>query len=616
MARAFHRPDLSDLVALAAALGLGGAVFGWAIGVGLPPEPGIRSIEHAPPRFVEAVLPPPEVASGPLGALVPASEAGGVPSAPAISAPETQDSAPTAPRQIPGHRAPEAASAFTPDPGRASFAIAREALDRGALPTADGVRVEDFVNALDYDYLKPERAALAADLEVAPHPRRADRQILRIGLQAAEAPVDQPAHLVFLVHAPDASAAERERVDGLLARAEASLDVEDTAALIDDPSLSLAQGLERAWGTAEAMWAPGIENRVVLIAGGAPRIDGGALDAICARLRDRAAMGITLTAVSLDGAPDLERLAAAGQGSAYRADSEAEVQQIFDRRLPGWGRTVARDVAVRVAFDPEVVETWRLIGYDDRALSGSAFAADWLDGAELGAGQQVTALYEVSLREGAAARSLAEIRIRARRPGVRTPHREWTLASPGAAARVASRDLKMALGAATFAELLRGSPWTAGWTWGRLIQFIDDARRPDRPGDLELLSLVRRARQIAEGRRPSTAARPGGDSQVIAGEPRFGAERALQVAVRRYSGQIRHCYERRLKEDPHLAGALQVGFRVGEGGQVAAVWFEQDTVGDASLAGCVEKKIERWRLPAEAAGVEVVVPFDLSPDRR
>ena len=57
--------------------------------------------------------------------------------------------------------------------------------------------------------------------------------------------------------------------------------------------------------------------------------------------------------------------------------------------------TVAKDVKLQVEFNPAVIKGYRLIGYENRVMSAADFADDTKDGGEIGAGHQVTALFEI-----------------------------------------------------------------------------------------------------------------------------------------------------------------------------------------------------------------------------
>src|ERR1700754_1213445 len=57
--------------------------------------------------------------------------------------------------------------------------------------------------------------------------------------------------------------------------------------------------------------------------------------------------------------------------------------------------TIAKDVKVQVEFNPAYVSQYRLIGYENRALAEQDFDNDKVDAGDIGAGHQVTAIYEV-----------------------------------------------------------------------------------------------------------------------------------------------------------------------------------------------------------------------------
>ena len=62
---------------------------------------------------------------------------------------------------------------------------------------------------------------------------------------------------------------------------------------------------------------------------------------------------------------------------------------------------VAEQAKIQVVFDPDVVSAYRLIGYENRTLDDGQFVDDTVDAGELGAGHQVSALYELQLADGA-----------------------------------------------------------------------------------------------------------------------------------------------------------------------------------------------------------------------
>jgi len=96
----------------------------------------------------------------------------------------------------------------------------------------------------------------------------------------------------------------------------------------------------------------------------------------------------------------------------------AEARRLFTEDLVGTLQTVALDAKVQVAFDPAVVTSYRLIGYENRAIPDGAFRDPGVDAGAIGAGHSVTALYDLTLREGFSRNDvLGTVRLRWTEPG-------------------------------------------------------------------------------------------------------------------------------------------------------------------------------------------------------
>jgi Ca-activated chloride channel family protein len=84
-----------------------------------------------------------------------------------------------------------------------------------------------------------------------------------------------------------------------------------------------------------------------------------------------------------------------GDGNYYYVDNEKESYRIFVQNLQSTLFTIAKDLKIQVEFNPNVVERYRLIGYETRVMEDSGFSDDSKDGGEIGAGHSVTAFYEI-----------------------------------------------------------------------------------------------------------------------------------------------------------------------------------------------------------------------------
>jgi hypothetical protein len=92
---------------------------------------------------------------------------------------------------------------------------------------------------------------------------------------------------------------------------------------------------------------------------------------------------------------NMSALAQAGNGNYAFIDGDEEAARALVREREGTLVTVAREMKIQVEFNPARVQSYRLLGYQSRALAARAFNDDREDGGELGAGQSVTALYEL-----------------------------------------------------------------------------------------------------------------------------------------------------------------------------------------------------------------------------
>jgi hypothetical protein len=73
----------------------------------------------------------------------------------------------------------------------------------------------------------------------------------------------------------------------------------------------------------------------------------------------------------------------------------SEGRKVLIEEMSGTLVTIAKDVKVQIEFNPAEVESYRLIGYENRRLAAEDFNDDKKDAGEIGAGHTVTALYEL-----------------------------------------------------------------------------------------------------------------------------------------------------------------------------------------------------------------------------
>ncbi len=441
-------------------------------------------------------------------------------------------------------------STFALDVDNASYTLTRAYLERGELPPAAAVRVEECVNFFAQDYPAPDGGDFRIAVDGAPSPFGEGYELLRIGLRARDVlpAARRPAALTFVIDVSGSMRREGrlELVKSALRVLFDELDADDTVGIVTyathaevalpptpvsrrsriegviarlEPrnSTNVNEGLEYGYRMARESFRTGAVNRIVLCSDGVANEAITVAEGILDDVRREADAGIHLTAigVGMGNYNDvlLEQLADRGDGNYFYVDDLDEARRVFRRNLTGTLQTVARDAKVQVEFDPDVVLRWRLLGYENRDVADRDFRNDAVDAGEIGAGHQVTALYEIkwtpvgarrsAQRRGAGA-ALGVVRLRYREP--ESEGRQAGLARE-LSRRITPRDLSRSFGAADprlrldaavaeFAEILRGSPWARGGDLDRVARLAAEVA-DELPRDDAVAEFARLARTAA-----------------------------------------------------------------------------------------------------------------------
>lgn len=429
-------------------------------------------------------------------------------------------------------------STFALDVDTASYSVARRYVMDGNIPPADAIRVEEFVNYFDAGYPTPDNIAFAIYADGAPSPFHTDGSyILRIGIQGYDIAEEQrkPASLTFVIDISGSMEMEnrlglvKQSLQLLVERLRPTDTVaivvygseartvlyptsgEDKQRILDaiwslhtEGATNAEAGLRMGYQLAYQAFRPGAINRVILCSDGVANVGATGPDAILESIRGYADQGITLTSVGfgMGNFNDvlMEQLADNGDGNYAYIDDIDEARRLFVEDLTSTLQVIALDAKVQVDFNPEVVNRYRLIGYENRAVADQDFRNNAVDAGEIGAGHHVTALYALVLNPGAQGR-IATVQLRWQDPQslnvteINGNFNTWDLTPTFEAA---DPHYQVAVVVSQYAELLRFSPWAAGTSIGQILQHAVRLAGilPTDSDVSELVTLVSRASQI------------------------------------------------------------------------------------------------------------------------
>lgn len=391
-------------------------------------------------------------------------------------------------------------STFSLDVDTGSYNIAKRYLQDGLMPPPEAVRVEEFVNSFDQGYENPPDVAFAIYADGAPSPFHNDSTyFLRIGVQGYDVPeAERPsANLVFVIDVSGSMAQENRLglvkeslallVDRLRADDKVAIVVYGNSArtvlyptagserqailnaintLETEGSTNLEAGLLMGYDVANQSYIPGGINRVILASDGVANVGDTGPNSLAAKIRGYADAGIHLTTigVGLGNYNDvmMEQLADQGDGAYAYVDNLNEARQVFVDDIMGTLQTIGLDAKIQVEFDPQVVQQYRLVGYENRAVADQDFRNNEVDAAEFGAGHTAVAIYAVQLTPGAQGR-VATVYLRWQDPQTRAVQEingVFNTDNLAPSFDAAPLHYQLAVTVSQWAELLRHSYWT------------------------------------------------------------------------------------------------------------------------------------------------------------
>mgnify|MGYP002142387803 FL=1 len=431
--------------------------------------------------------------------------------------------------------ADQAVSTFSIDVDTGSYSNTRRFLNDGRLPPVDAVRAEEMINYFDYQYPQPNSIhPFSVTTEIVDSPWKENAKLIKIGIQAKDLATKQlpPANLVFLVDVSGSmdAADKLPLVKQTLRLLTEQLRPQDKVTIITYASgekLILAptsgdqkdkiltvinelqasgatageQAIQLAYKQAEKAFVKNGINRILLATDGDFNVGITDFSTLKGMVAEKRKSGISLTTLGFGtgnyNEQLMEQLADAGDGNYSYIDNKNEAKKVVQRQLSSTLATVAQDVKIQVEFNPATVKEYRLVGYENRMLKQEDFNNDKVDAGDIGAGHNVTAIYEIipvgqqgwlndsryqaSTKTDTTKKSeYAFVNLRYKLPNQeKSILLNQAVKAQSKSLAQANSDTRFAIAVASYAQQLKGGQYNAAMGWDQIIQLAQQSAKPD-----------------------------------------------------------------------------------------------------------------------------------------
>jgi len=327
-------------------------------------------------------------------------------------------------------------STFSIDADGASYSYTRRCLKNSYVPERGAIRTEEFLNYFTFDYSEPTGdETVAINAEIGDCPWNTSHKLLRLGLKGkslAESEIP-PANYILLIDTSGSMYGEDrldllksglcnmmdylrpvDRVAIITYSGSVSMPLEST--LVTNPneikrvinrldasgSTAGGEAMKMAYEEASEHYMKGGNNRIIMCTDGDFNVGVSSTDELVEMVESYQEKGIYLSIMGFGTGnyydSRMESLSNHGNGTYTYIDCENEMMKVFVHERSHF-YAVANDTKCQLTFT-DAVDSYRLIGYENRVMNNEDFEDDKKDAGEIGAGQTVTAIYEIIPAEG------------------------------------------------------------------------------------------------------------------------------------------------------------------------------------------------------------------------
>ena len=332
-------------------------------------------------------------------------------------------------------------STFAADVDTASYSNFRRFVNQGYglydFPVG-ALRTEEMVNYFKYDYPEPKKGeTFGVNATISDCPWNEDAKLMVLGINTKKIKAEKmpDSNIVFLVDVSGSMSdwnklpLIQESMDLLID----SFDEDDRISIVtyasgtevvldgvsgdEHKKISRAfnrlkaqgstnggEGIKLAYKLAEENFIEDGVNRVIICSDGDFNVGLTSREELEELISDKKESGIFLSVLGFGmynySDTNMETLADKGNGNYAYIDTLQEAEKVLVEEMTQTFMTVAKDVKFQVEFNPAMVSEYRLVGYENRGMAAEDFKDDTKDGGEMGAGHQVSAIYEIVLSDG------------------------------------------------------------------------------------------------------------------------------------------------------------------------------------------------------------------------
>lgn len=428
-------------------------------------------------------------------------------------------------------------STFSVDVDRASYSNVRRFLNNDQLPPANAVRIEEMINYFKYDYPQPtDEHPLSINTEIASCPWNPENRLALVGLQGKMVDTENipPMNLVFLIDVSGSMSAPNKlpllkesfmmltdrmraedrvaivvyaNAEGIVLNSTSGTEKAKIKAALSDlssgGSTAGSAGISLAYQVAQDNFIAGGNNRVILATDGDFNVGPSTDDELVSLIENKRDEGIFLSILGFGMGnykdSKMEKLADNGNGNYAYIDNRDEAKKVFITEMSGTLYTIAKDVKLQIQFNPNYVESYRLIGYENRILRDEDFDNDEKDAGDMGAGHSVTALYEIIPASKARNQSIMDIKFRYKHPEAdNSLLLQKNTIDAGKNWANASNNLRFAASVASFGMTLRDSKFKGNTSFDKIKSWATAAKGTDLDGyRAEFIQLIEQAAKLS-----------------------------------------------------------------------------------------------------------------------